>query len=429
MTDIFFAYIIPSLIILTLIFLNAVFVVGEFAVISLSRHALEVKAGESKIIDRLIRIVNTPRFFDQYITTCQLGITAASLGLGMYAEHMIADWILITLQSVFYAHIIASILAVIIVTYLHITLGEMIPKSLALINSEKAAADISPFITFFHVILYPLIILLGGINNGILAIFGIKRQTQHSHTSAEIEYLLEESEEQGLLEPESADVLQDILDFENLDAGDVMVPRVHVQGIPLHADKEKIKEIVENGAFGRYPVYRDDIDHIIGVVTVKDLLYIVENDTTLNSRNIRQVPFVAESTAADTVLETMREKRIHIAVVMDEHGGTAGIVTLDDLFGEIIGEISEDVSEKPAIIEENENKIIVGGTVRLDEVGEIFDIELTDEDVDTVSGLIIKLLDRPPHVGDMVTFNDLTFTVLQTKNHGVVSAKIDFSSV
>ena len=418
-------YAIPTLITQLLILVNAIFVAGEFAIISMSRHALELKAGQSKTIDRLIKILSNPRKLDQYITTCQLGITAASLGLGMYAEHTIAGWLLPLFGSIVYAHVVASTLAVLIVTYFHIVLGEMVPKSLALLNSEKVALNISPLILVFHFIFFPFAILLNSISNGILRIFGVKRQNQHSHTTEEIEYLLEESEEQGFLESESADVLQDLLDFGELDAQNVMVPRVHVQGIPLHADREKIVEIVQKAGFGRYPVYRDDIDHIIGVVTIKDLLGILERGETLTGKNIRPVPFVAESTDADTLLESMRKMRVHIAVVMDEHGGTSGIVTLDDIFEEIIGEISEDLHEKPEIIRENENKLMVSGTVRLDEVGEEFGIELEDEDVDTVSGLILKLLDRPPRIGDTVTFANINFTVLLVKDHGVVSARVE----
>lgn len=320
----------PILIILILILLNGLFVAAEFALVGVPRTRMESLAAEGHVTARLVlRILRDPRRQDRYIATAQLGITGASLGLGMYGEHVLAQWIAQALESFgasrwIAAHGVASVLAVAILTYFHIVLGEMVPKSLALLSAERTALWITPPIRWIQILLYPLVIGLNAIGNGVLRLMGIQREfsAAHFHTPEELEYLVRESEAGGLLRAETGKVLRELFEFGELTAGEIMVPRVRVLGLPLDASAERIAAVVRSSRHTRYPVYQDDLDHIVGVIHIKDILRLALAGKTLKENGIRPAPYVPETAELDTVLKSMREARVQLAVVMDEHGGT-----------------------------------------------------------------------------------------------------------
>jgi CBS domain containing-hemolysin-like protein len=423
---------IPALIIFLLLLLNALFTAAEFAIIGAPRASIERLATQgNKTAKTIRRILNDPCRQDRYIATAQLGITFASLGLGMYGEHVLAVWFANQLDALgtskwIAAHATASLLAITILTYFHIVLGEMVPKSIALQNAEKTVLKVTPIMIAVKTALFPLVILLNGIGNSMLKLWGVDRRTAAGqyHTSEELRYIVAESTESGMLSDNTGDVLQELFDFTELDAAEVMVPRVHMLGIPLDADVNQIKEIVSKSRHTRYPVYDGDMDHIVGVLHIKDILRLLmaRSATTgpmLSNEVLQPVPFVPEASKLDSVLKIMRKAHSQMVVVMDEHGGTSGLVAIEDLFEEVIGTVGE---EQPVIppIHRDENGILhVVGTVRLDEVGEEFDIELEHEDVDTVSGLVLTLLERPPSVGDTITYNGLIYEVTAIEGHGV----------
>jgi CBS domain containing-hemolysin-like protein len=417
----------PVLIILGLIFLNGLFVAAEFAIVGVPRAKIEQLAAEGHVVARLVRqILNEPRLQDRYIATAQLGITGASLGLGMYGERFLAGWLAYAFEwlgasSWFAAHGVASALAIAILTYFHIVLGEMVPKSLALVSAERTALWITPPIRWVQLLLYPLVISLNGIGNGILRMMGIQREvsTSHYHTPEELEYLVKESEAGGLMRAEAGKVLRDLFEFGELTAGEIMVPRVRVLGLPVDASAEEIAAIVRNSRHTRYPVYQGDLDHIVGVIHIKDILRLALTGKTLKENGIRQARYLPETADLDTVLTTMRESHVQMAVVMDEHGGTAGVISLEDLFEEVVGDIEEGITRRPDISTDADGRLRVAGTVRLDEAGDALGVTLEQEEVDTVSGLVLMLLDRPPAVGDVVTYDRLRFEVIEVEGHGV----------
>jgi CBS domain containing-hemolysin-like protein len=417
----------PVLVILVLILLNGLFVAAEFAIVGVPRARIEHLAAQGHRVARLVRqIIRNPRQQDRYIATAQIGITVASLGLGMYGEHSLAEWLANALESFgaarwIAAHGVASVLAIVVLTYFHIVLGEMVPKSLALLSAERTALWITPPMRWIQFLLYPLVIGLNAIGNGILRLMGIRREFSASqyHTPEELEYLVKESEAGGLLRAEAGQVLRDLFEFGELTAGEIMVPRIRVLGLPIDASVEQIAAVVRASRHTRYPVYHGDLDHIVGVIHIKDILRLALAGKTLQENGIRQVPYVPETAHLDTVLRTMRQAHVQIAVVMDEHGGTAGIISMEDLFEEVVGDIEDGITHTLDISRDPEGRLRVTGAVRLDEVGEALGITLEHEEVDTVSGLVLMLLDRPPTPGDVVTYNHVRFEVVAVEGHGV----------
>ena len=418
---------IPILIILVLIFLNGLFVAAEFAIVGVPRTKMEQLAAGGHVTARLVlRVLQDPRRQDRFIATAQLGITGASLGLGMYGEHVLAQWFAQAFESFgalswLAAHGAASVLAVSLLTYFHIVLGEMVLKSLALLSAERTALWITPPILWIQILFYPLVIGLNAVGNGILRLMGVQREfsATHFHSPAELEYLVQESEAGGLLRAETGKVLRELFEFGELTAGEIMVPRVRVIGLPLDASAEEIAAVVRDSRNTLYPVYDGDLDHIVGVIHVKDILRLALLGKTLKENGIRSVPYVPETAELDTVLATMRQSRVQMVVVMDEHGGTAGIIALEDIFEEVVGDIEEGITGQPDIVHDDEGRLLVAGTVRLDEAGESLGVTLEHEEVDTVSGLVLMLLDRPPAVGDVVTYDRVRFEVVSVEGHGV----------
>lgn len=419
---------VPALIIFALILLNALFVAAEFGIVGAPRSSIERLASQgNRRAQRVRRILHEPLRQDRYIATAQLGITLASLGLGMYGEHVLADWLYERLASLGDArwaasHGIASTLAVAVLTYFHIVIGEMVPKSLALQHAEKVILQITPAMLAIQTVAFPLVAALNGLGNGFLRLLGINRQSasgEHYHTAEELEYIIRESHEGGLLKSESAHLLRELFDFGDLTAGEVMVPRVHVRGIPHGATREEVIEILRAQQHSRYPLYQEDLDHVQGVVHVKDLLEALMRNRSFDTVEVRPVAYVPESAPLDTVLETMREAETEFVVVMDEHGGTAGIVTVEDLFEEIVGEIEEGALVTRDLFRDHHGRLHVLGTVRVEEVGEFLGQTLEHEEVDTVSGLVLSLLNRPPRVGDAVTFEQVHFEVIAIEGQGV----------
>lgn len=419
---------VPILIITVLILANALFVAAEFAIVGAPRASIERRAAEGDAAARMVsNILKDPRRQDRYIATAQLGITVASLGLGMYGEHVLAEWIghwLVGLGPLRAAgaHTLASILAVALLTYFHIVIGEMIPKSIALQQADKAAVWVTPPVLVVQKILYPLVFTLNALGNALLRLAGINRYVasgEHYRTPEELQFIVRESQAGGMLRQESADVLQELLEFGDLTAGEVMIPRVRVVGIPAGATADEMLDILRSSPHTRYPVYEGSLDHITGVVHIKDILRRMPNRRALRPSEVREVPYIPETAEMDTVLAAMRRVNSQMAVVMDEHGGTAGVITIEDLFEEVVGEIEEGWVARPEIHRSLDGRLLVAGTVRISQVGEELGLVLEHDEVDTVSGLVLSLLDRPPVVGDVVEYDDVRFEVTAVEGHGV----------
>jgi len=420
-------------IITALILLNGVFVAAEFAIVGAPRAAIDARAAQGDRLARLVqRVLRDTQTQDRYIATAQLGITLASLGLGMYGEHVLADAIYHYLDSSgapawIISHGFASVVAVAILTYFHIVVGEMVPKSLALQQAERLACWITPPMLWTKNLLYPFVVTLNGLGNLLLKGIGVNRQAQNAdqyYTPEELQLIVQESGELGVLRSESSEMLQGLFEFGDLSTGQVMVPRVRIVGIPVGMPPAAIRELLAEPAHTRYPIYEKDLDHIVGMVHIKDLLRLLLQEETITAAHARVVPLVPETAQLDTVLAMMRRERTQMAVVIDEHGGTAGVVTLEDLFEEVVGEIEEGPVTGQQVYRDRDGRLRVPGTMRLDEVGQQFDLDLEHEEVDSVSGLVLMMLGRPPVVADTVRFARLQFEVTAVKGHGVEEAAV-----
>ncbi|GMV40592.1 MAG: membrane protein [Myxococcales bacterium] len=416
-----------ALIIAALIALNALFVAAEFAIVGAPRAAIEHRAaGGHRLAARILRVLRDPASLDRLIATAQLGITAASLGLGMIGEHLIAEALLGPLGSLGLGaaavHTAASVASIAILTYLHIVLGEMIPKALALQSPERLVLLVTPIMLVIETALLPLVVAFNGIGNLVLRAAGIerKRSSEHMMGPEELSFVVKESRTQGALRSETGEVLRRLLAFPDLTASEVMVPRVKIHGIEAGASAVELRRIVRAARHTRYPVYEHDLDHIRGSVHIKALLACIAEGRALGPADVRQAPFVPETLSVEEVLGAMSRAKVQLAIVMDEHGGTAGLVSIDDLFDEVVGAVPERSGEEP--FTRTPTGMLAKGTVRLDELGDELGVALEHEDVDTISGLILALLGRPPEVGDVVTYDHVRFVVTALDGRGVGAA-------
>jgi CBS domain containing-hemolysin-like protein len=425
MTDV----LVPIAIVFLLVIANGLFVAAEFSIVGAPRASIEHQASNgSRLARRVERILDNPRRQDRYIATTQLGISVASLGLGMYGEHALAEWIAPRLQ-VFEdlqwvaSHTVASILAVGLLTYLHIVLGEMVPKALALQRAAHTVLYVTPAIEALEIALYPAVVGLNAIGNGLLRLVGIRRtvDTERYHTSEELQFIIRESHEGGLLRGESGQILRELFEFGDITAREVMVPRVHLVGIPTAAAVDQVRSIVRGHLHTRYPVYDGDLDHILGSIHIKRLLRHFVLGQAVGAEDARPLPYVPLTMPLDEVIAAMRRTRAQMAVVMDEHGGTAGLVTFEDLFEEVVGEIEEGRERLP-LSRAPGGTLLVRGTVRLDEVGDALGLLLEHPDVVSVSGLVLTLVRRPAVPGDVVTWNHARFEVTAVSGRGVAEA-------
>jgi len=423
---------IPYAVVFVLVLLNGLFVGAEFALIAAPRTALEYRASKGHRLARLVvNILRRPKSQDRFFATSQLGITVASLGLGMYGEHVFAEMFARWFESLgagrwVAAHALASSVSVALLTYLHIVLGEVVPKSLALQHAGRFVIWVVPIMAVVKAIVYPAVVLLHALAQGVLRLMGIRRHdsVDRFYTPEELQLIVDESEKGGMLKAGAGRMLAELFEFGDLTAGQVMVPRVRVSGLPAGATPDALRAALRASPHTRYPVYERDLDHILGMVHVKNLLPHLLAGEPLQAAMIRPLPVVPETTPLDDVLVAMRRGRAQMAVVIDEHGGTGGILTIEDLFEEVVGEIDESPAPPPDVAADALGRRRVKGTLRLDELGQLFDLELRHDEVDSVSGLVLTRLGRPPKVGDIVEYGGLRLEVTAVQGRGVRECEV-----
>ena len=435
---------IPILIIAIMILLNGFFVSAEFAIIGVRPSQVDQMVQEGNgAATGVQEILDSPKRQDQYIATAQLGITIASLGLGMYGEPKIAGFIEPYLTRLFATnisdallHTIATIIALSILTYLHIVIGEMVPKSVALISPERAVLRVSKPMKVSQKILGIPVRFLNWIGRGMLRLFKVAPAEGHArlHSPEEIELIVTESAERGLLLDEMEEIIRNIFDFSDRQVGQVMTPRTRVQALPHDMPDDELLQVVTKSRHSRFPVYENDLDHVIGILHLKDLArqQLSEEGVVDIRKILHPASAVPENKPVEQLLAAFKQQRIHMAVVLDEFGGLAGIVTLEDLVEEIVGEVRDEFDiEKEPLIELDPGTIEVAGTFLVDDLMDyVFLGDAADlPDVETVGGLIHSWLRRPPVVGDKVSSaknSEVNFTVLEVDGLAVIRAKIEF---
>ena len=437
-------FLLPVLIIAALIIFNGLFVAVEFAVVASSRTRMAQLANEgSASAAKVMRILTDARGQTRFIIMAQLGITLSSLGLGMYGEHTIAEWILALLEqygvemgliNVATAHSAALVLAIGLMTYLHVVFGEVMPKSLALQAPEATALRvINPFWVIERTF-SPVIYVLNAIARAITRACGVPERDEQDRmiSPQELELIVEESFEEGLIAPSEQLYIENILDMRERTVGQVMTPRTRIVGISAVETEQEILRLVCASNHSRYPIYDGDLDQIRGFFHVKDLARHLQNGADAGPLDLRKmarnrpVIVVPETLSLDMMLVRFRAEKGALAVVIDEFGGTAGIVTFEDLLEEVVGEIQDEFDVERAPFEfVGDRRLRVDGSLLLHELNQHFDINYDEEEVDTVGGLIMAHLGRIPEVGDVVELNGVRYEVEQVAGRAVDSVLVE----
>jgi CBS domain containing-hemolysin-like protein len=404
-----------------LLVLNGYFVAVEFALVRSRRTRLQamVRSGDTLARFALSASGNLARVFP----ASQLGITLASLGLGWTAESALGHTF-----GAFFATLpfpieeslrvsIGAIVALLLATYLQVVFGELAPRALALNRPEQIAKWLAPPLLAFAWIASPFIAVLQSSAALTLRLFGqtAKVQSEQVHSPDELRMLVEQSEEQGALETTDAVMLGKVFEFSEKKARDVMTPRTDIVGMMADASLDDALEVIEEAEFSRFPVYEESIDNIVGMMHVKDLLGVLrEKLDEFTVRDImREVHVVPGSREVEEVLADFKKRKEHMAIVLDEYGGTAGLVTMEDLLEEIVGEILDEYDEniEARAVSAAGGETLVEGAAAIREVNETYGLSVPEEDYTTLGGYVFGVLGRLPLIGDRVTGGGATFIV------------------
>jgi CBS domain containing-hemolysin-like protein len=425
----------PIAIIAILIVVNGFFVAAEFAVAGASRpRVAQLAESGSASAQHVLQVLASPIEINRYLSTAQVGITLASLGLGMYGEHAIAVWLVAPLEHFVGigeagAHTLAAVISVALLTYLHVVLGEMIPKSLALQSAATTAVALSTSMRIAERIFRPLTLVLNAIGNTLLRWIGLPISAAETRliSTTELTYIFEESSEGGLLEPSEQIYLENVIDFNQRAVGQIMTPRNRMAALDVHADLATTIALICEERHSRYPVFNEDRDDILGILHVKELARYLRTpaETFDLQRIIRPAVFVPESLSLDEMLGQFRTNHFQVAIVVDEYGGTAGLVTLEDLAEEIIGEIQDEFDEEmPPFTELDATTLRVRGDLLLDELRQHFDLNFEEEEAETVGGLIMSALGQVAESGQEVEVEGVRFAVEAVEGLAVQTALV-----
>jgi CBS domain containing-hemolysin-like protein len=398
--------------ILILVGLNGFFVAAEFSLVSVRHTRIEELISKGNRAAVVVgRAVADP---DRFIAATQLGITLASLGLGWIGEPALVSILMPLLSSLpeawigAAAHSIAGTIAFAFITFMHVVVGELAPKSIALQKPENTALLIARPTEWTLHLFRPAIWLLNGTGNAMLRLFGFQPASGHEmvHSVAELRMLVEASHEGGVLATDEREMLDAVFDFGRSAARQVMVPRTEMICLPATASLDKVAQLAAEHALTKFPIYEGDLDHIIGIVHTKDLvrvMYAQGQEATSVRGIVRPALFLPESIRIDDLLVEFRRRKQHIAILLDEYGGTAGLVTLEDPMEEIVGDV-QDVfdGEDPEIQRLPDGSVLLSGLMQIKEVKQEFDLDLSDPHYDTIAGYMLGRLGRLARVGDEV---------------------------
>jgi CBS domain containing-hemolysin-like protein len=416
--------------VVVLVLANAFFVAAEFALVGSRRTRLDEMAQAGNAKARLAR--RAVQHLDRYISATQLGITLASLGLGWIGEPALAgliegafSWLPGALATIA-THGVASVIAFIIITVLHIILGELVPKAVALLYPEAVSTWVTaPLMGFAWVMAGPIAVL-NGTANRLLRVLSIDPpgETERLHSPEEIRMLVEQSTEGGSLLQQDARLLEGVFEFSEKTAQEVMTPRTQIAALNADLTVEKAADQVAIFGRSRYPVYTDSLDEIIGVVHAKDILAALRARPGQTIRTIMRPPlFVPGTREVEDVLADMKRLKTHLAIVLDEYGGTAGLVTMEDLLEEIVGPIYDEYDPQDRV-GPAEGAPPLDGSMPISEFNTQFGAELDDTDYTTIGGYIFGQLGRLPRPGDRVTVGPFTFEVVEMEGKRVKTVRL-----
>jgi CBS domain containing-hemolysin-like protein len=408
-----------------LVLLNAFFVAAEYGLVTARRtRILELQHQGSRRARDVLKIVADP---PRFIAAMQLGVTLTSLAIGALGEHALSR----ALDPVM-ATLLAVILAFFVITFLHVVIGELVPKGIALGHSETTALAVSAPVRAFFTLFGPLIWFLQRSTELVLRALGLDAPGGESdvHSEAELRMLVSQSTEHGEIEEQEQEMLYKVFDFADKEASDVMVPRPEVVALSIDLPPEECLEAVMDSPFTRYPVYRGSLDEIVGVLHIRDL-FLALRDRGMSEVKVeelvRPAHMVPETKDLAALLTEFRRTNQHLAIVIDEYGAMEGIVTLEDLLEEIVGEIEDEFDLPDESIEQvDDHTIRIDGTFPIDDFNEQFHTDLPVEDYHTMAGFVFGQLGRVPEPGDTVSHDGMRFDVVEVEGSRIDRLEVVF---
>ena len=391
-----------------LILLNGLFVLAEIALVTARKSRLQQMADEGDPgAKRVSRLLDKPADF---LAVIQLGITFIGFLAAAFAGQSLVSSLEATLEPALGASagIVALLIVTVVISLVTIIFGELVPKTLGIAHAERFAIVFARPVTLLGRIFAPIVWLLTGVTTVITRLMGVKDVDRDRITADELMILVERGGEQGVIEAEEEQMIGAVLELSQRRVHEVMVPRIDIVGLPLTASLDLIVDTIVGEGHSRIPVYEDSVDNIVGILYAKDLLpYLKGEDDPPPIRNLVRTPlFVPESMNVDDLLHSLQRRKVHIAIVLDEYGGTAGLVTIEDLIEEIVGEIQDEYDvEEPMLVALSADEARLDGRASVDDLAEHFDIEFDPadrEEYDTVGGLVYHRIGTVPRVGDEI---------------------------
>ncbi len=405
---------------LLLVLVNGFFVAAEFALVKVRSSQIDLRAQEG---NRLAKLTQTMLHnLDAYLSATQLGITLASLALGWIGESVVAEVLLAVIHkfgltlSPESVHSVALVFSFATITILHIVIGEQAPKVLAIQKSEATTLFIAAPLRFFYVVTFPAIWLLNKLSNMLLGLFGV--QASHGtevHTAEELRFLIDQGKETGEIQDSEHELIENVFQFNDRMVKQIMVPRTKLAALDVNASEAKLLEIIFSEGYSRMPVYEGSIDNIVGVLNVKDLLPIIRSGEPLElARIMRPAYFVPETKKINRLLRQFQRKHIVMAIVSDEFGGVSGIVTIEDIMEELVGEIQDEYDNEVPVVEKiSETEYRVNTATSIPDANEYLPYPLPEgDDYESVGGLLNVLYGNIPEVGDVAVLDPYEFRVL-----------------
>jgi len=421
------------IILAVLIALNGLFVSAEFSTVSSrpSRMSAFAEAG-SKPAAAMLRIVENPKLLDAYVATCQVGITISSLVLGFFGQSELSGYLSPLLLawgdfSETAAEALSAAIILVVLSIVQVLIGELVPKNVGMLYPERLSILTFHPMRWSEIFFRPLNTLFNGSGFAIMRLLGIEPSVEHGHKHSpeEISILVEESRAGGKINPEEHRLLKNTLSLRDSMVRQVMIPRSRMLAVTADTPPNELLALMANSPYSRAPIYTNSIDNISGIVHLRDLLCFQSNAGSDLSQIIRQVPFFPETTPVKEVFRVLQNKNFQVAIILDEYGGTAGMVTLEDLLEQIFGNFQDEFDpESVNMWVTKGNRIWMRGTTPIHFFNSLFDASLPADSVDTLGGLVLNKIGHVPIIGEVVKINTWEFKVEKMTSRGIATLSL-----
>lgn len=420
------------IVVIFLILANAFFVAAEFAIVKVRSSQLKPLAEKNNPgAKTAMRLISN---MDAYLSASQVGITMTSLGLGWIGEPVTAK----LLEPIFLwtglhnpqtIHTISFIVGFIFLTFLHITLGEQAPKMLAIKNPKTTALIISIPLNIFFIVFRPVVWLLNKAANLVLKTLGLHNvgEAERINSEEELRQLISEGRKSGAIDQTEHALIEKIFEFNDKQAKEIMVPRNHMIAIDVDDPRDKIFQIVTEEGYSRVPVYKETIDNIVGVIYTKDLISAAEHRELITLQDIiRPAYFVIDTKQIGHLLKDMQRKKVHMAIVVDEYGGVEGLITMEDILEEIVGEIQDEYdTESQEVVPEKSGVYLISPMISIEEFNNKFKVIIPeDTDYQTISGFLQKVTGHIPGIYERIDYKGLSFIVTQKSGNRILQIRV-----